>query len=111
MTFEDDRGTAHDSKPTLTGHTVVDTNLRRIGTVTDVLYDEREQSPRWAVVKTGLVSSGHFVPLAASYVDEDGRLVVPHDKASIRHAPRAGRDHIVTRDIDRKLRDDYGMAA
>jgi hypothetical protein len=111
MRFEDNRGPVHEHSPSLTGHTVVDPNLRRIGTVTDVLFDEREQSPRWAVVKTGIVGGEHFVPLVASYLDEDGRLVVPHDKASIKQAPRAGRDHIVTRDVDRKLRDYYGMAA
>jgi hypothetical protein len=111
MRFEEDRATAHETAPSLTGHTVVDPNLKRIGTVTDVLYDEREQSPRWAVVKTGIVGGEHFVPLAASYVDEDGRLIVPHDKASIKHAPRAGRDHVVTHDVDRKLREHYRIAA
>jgi hypothetical protein len=67
--------------------------------------------PQWAVVKTGLVGGEHFVPLKASYVDEDGRLVVPHGKASIKRAPRAGRDHVVTRDVARELSDHYRVAA
>jgi hypothetical protein len=44
-------------------------------------------------------------------VDEDGRLVVAHDKTSVKHAPRAGRDHILTREVGRKLRDYYSVAA
>ena len=110
MTFEYDTGN-ESTRPALAGHAVFDAQLRRVGTVTDVLYDEREQEPRWAVVKTGVVGGEHFVPLAASYVDQDGRLVVPHDKASIKRAPRAGRDHVVTRKIGLKLRDYYSIAA
>jgi hypothetical protein len=110
MTFEHGE-TQIENFPTLTGHAVFDNQLRRVGVVTDVLYDERVQLPRWAVVKTGAVRGEHFVPLAASYVDQDGRLVVPHDKASIKRAPRAGRDHIVTREIALELRDYYNVAA
>jgi hypothetical protein len=111
MTFDHNPERTNDPWPSLAGHEVFDNQLHRVGTVTDVLYDEREQEPRWAVVKTGVVSGEHFVPLARSYLDEDGRLVVPHDKASVKRAPRAGRDHIVTRDVARKLRDYYSIAA
>jgi sporulation protein YlmC with PRC-barrel domain len=111
MTFEHDSEHADDRLPALAGHAVIDSHLQRVGTVTDVLFDEREQMPRWAVVKTGVVSGEHFVPLARTYVDQDGRLVVPHDKASIKRAPRARRDHILTREIARKLSDYYSMAA
>jgi len=111
MTFQMDPDHAHARWPTLAGHPVIDPQMRRVGTVTDVLFDERQQVPRWAVVKTGVVSGEHFVPLAASYVDEDGRLVVPHDKASIKRAPRAGRDHVMTREVNLKLRDYYSIAA
>ena len=73
MTFEYDTG--NDKRPALAGHAVFDAQLRRVGTVTDVLFDERERMPKWAVVKTGIVGAEHFVPLAASYLDENGRLV------------------------------------
>jgi hypothetical protein len=111
MTFDHNPERIHDPWPSLAGHDVFDSHLHRVGTVTDVLFDELEQEPRWAVVKTGVVSGEHFVPLARSYLDQDGRLVVPHDKASVKRAPRAGRDHIVTRDVARKLRDYYSIAA
>ena len=111
MTFEHGTDQSDDKLPTLTGHAVFDAHLQRVGTVTDVLYDEREQVPRWAIVKTGVIGGEHFVPLAASYVDQDGRLVVPHDKARIKRAPRAGRDHVVTREVALELRDYYSVAA
>jgi hypothetical protein len=106
-----DFGYSHDTPPALAGHTVIDTELRPVGKVTDVLYDERERAPRWAIVQTGLLRSEHYVPLADSYLDEDDRLVVPHDRMSIKHAPRARRDHVVTREVARELRDYYGVAA
>ena len=59
---------------TLTGRTVLDSRSTRVGKVTDVL---RDGSPDWAVMKTGPLSGKHFVPLEHTYVDVDGRLVVP----------------------------------
>ena len=47
--------------PTMTGREVADTNLAKIGTVTDVLYDDVEMEPRWAVVKVnGLFDESAF---------------------------------------------------
>jgi PRC-barrel domain protein len=111
MTFESNTADAGGRPGGLAGHRVVDTHLRAVGRVTDVLYDERELGPRWAVVKTGMLGGEHYLPLAQSYLDEDGRLVVPHDKASVKHAPRARRDHVLTRETARELRDYYGIAA
>jgi hypothetical protein len=111
MTFEQETEHSNSHWPELAGHAVFDSHFRRVGIVTDVLYDERRQTPRWVVVKTGPVRGEHFVPLAASYVDQDGRLVMPHLKESIKHAPRARRDHVVTSDVDRELRDYWSIAA
>jgi hypothetical protein len=104
-------GYSHDKPPALAGLTVIDTEFKPIGKVTDVLYDELEQTPRWAVVQTGLLRNERYLPLADSYLDEGDRLVVPHNKMSIKHAPRARRDHVVTREVARELRDYYGAAA
>lgn len=95
----------------LAGHAVVDNHHQTVGTVTDVLFDEREIGPVWAIVRTGVLGGEHYVPLADSYVDHDGRLVVPHAKYSIKHAPCARRDHVVTREVALKVRDYYCMAA
>jgi sporulation protein YlmC with PRC-barrel domain len=113
MTFEHDSkyapNNAEARQMTLTGRTVLDIRAARVGTVTDVLFDEG--SPDWAVVKTGPLSGEHFVPLEHTYVDEDGHLVVPLEKVDIKRAPRAGRDHLITSQSRRELRDYYSIAA
>ena len=95
----------------LAGHTVVDALLDRVGKVTDVLFDDRTAARRWAVVKTGVIGGEHLVPLDHTYVDLDGRLVVPLNKSNIKHAPRVRRDHLLTVEARRELRDYYGIAA
>jgi hypothetical protein len=110
MTFE--HGSMHEAEArpmTLTGRTVLDNRALRVGKVTDVLFDEGH--PDWAVVKTGPLSGEHFVPLGQTYVDADGRLVVPLQKAEIKRAPRVGRDHVITPQSRNQLRDYYGLAA
>jgi len=113
MTFDHDPRPAQsreeDPPTTLTGRTVLDSRSARVGTVTDVLFDESR--PDWLVVKTGPLSGEHFVPLASTYVDADGRVIVPLYKAEIRHAPRARRDHVITPQAQNELRDYYGRAA
>jgi len=111
MTFDQSHDRPTERPSGLAGHAVVDHHLKAVGTVTDVLFDEREAAPLWAVVRTGMLGGEHYVPLADSYVDTNGRLVLPHAKYSIKHAPRAGRDHVVTRDVALKLHDYYNVAA
>ena len=98
-------------QPQINGHQVVDKRMSTIGKVTDVLYDDVEMQPRWAVVKVGMLGSEHYMPLMEAYMADDGRVIVPFDKMSIKHAPRAGKDHVLTPDDERALRDYYGIAA
>ena len=93
----------------LTGRTVLDNRAAKVGKVTDVLFDDR--GPDWAVVKTGPLGGEHFAPLDRSYVDLAGRLVMPLEKREIRHAPRVGRDHVISSRERNELRDYYGVAA
>jgi hypothetical protein len=93
------------------GHRVIDAALVDIGRITDVIYDNREMEPRWAVVKTGLIAGERYVPLRDSYLDEDGNLVVPYDRASVKRGPRANREHVMTTQDEKELRDYYGAAA
>jgi hypothetical protein len=99
------------TQPQINGHRVVDTRMATIGKVTDVLYDNAEMEPRWAVVKVGTFGAEHYMPLMEAYVDHEGRVVVPFDKMSIKRAPRAGKDHVLSPDDERALRDYYGIAA
>jgi rRNA processing protein Gar1 len=108
MVFERER---REAQHELTGHPVVDSELARVGTVTDVLGDEPVGVARWLVVKTGLVSAEHLVPVDDTYLDTDGRLVVPLNKNAVKRAPRVRRDHTLTPPVRRELRDYYGIAA
>jgi hypothetical protein len=92
------------------GRVVVDTHRAKVGTVTDVLSDDRG-AQHWAVVKTGALSGEHFMPLEDAYVDTAGRLVVRLNKTAVRHAPRVGAHHVLTAQRQRELRVYYGIAA
>jgi hypothetical protein len=62
-------------------------------------------------VKTGVFGGERFVPLERSYLDTDGCLVVPISKGDIKRAPRVRGDHVMTTEVQRELRDYYGMLA
>jgi hypothetical protein len=105
MTFEQER-----PRISLTGHDVVDAQMTKVGTVTDVLSDDRSL-PKWAVVKTGVFGGERFVPLERTYLDAEGRLVVPLTKGDIKRAPRVRGDHVLTSEVQQELRDYYGLLA
>src|SRR4029079_6466759 len=105
MTFEQER-----PRTSLTGHDVVDSEMTKVGRVTDVLSDERA-TPKWPVVKTCVFGGWRFVPLDRTCLDTDGGLVVPLTKTDIKRAPRVRGDHVITSDVQRELRDYYGRAA
>ena len=95
----------------MTGHVVVDANLDEIGKVTDVLYDDIEMAPRWAVVKlSGLFGSEHFMPVDQAYVDAEEKVIIPWDKSMIKGAPKADGDHILSPELNQELTDYYGAA-
>jgi len=110
MTFAHDPLESHPDFR-LRGRTVIDTHHVEVGTITDVVYDDVSSNPTWAIVKTGALRGEHYMPLVDTYVADDGRLVAPFDKTSVKRAPKAGRDHVVTPDIAKELRDYYGRAA
>ena len=82
---------------------VINESGEKLGRVTDVLFSNDGQSPRWAVVSPGLLGSAHYVPLANAYTSSEGRVVVPYDKSTIKHAPKADRDHVLTPDVEEHL--------
>ena len=69
----------------LTGHDVLDDHHQKVGTVSDVLYDERGD-PRWAIVDPGPMRAEKYVPVEGAYVTEGGELVDP-----LRQGPGEGR--------------------
>ena len=84
------------------GSDVVDPDQRLIGTIDDVVYDDRGQ-PIWAVVELGLLRAAHYLPMAAGYLTENGKFVVPYDKSTVKAAPRARRDHVIDRSDEAEL--------
>jgi hypothetical protein len=85
----------------LSHHEAVDDHQVKVGTITDVIYDASpEARPRWATVKMHAVGREHIAPLVGAYVSEEGRVVLPCDRAKVKHAPTAPRDHVLDRDLE-----------
>ena len=104
-TFRDDTG-SHGASSNLTGHAVLDDHHMKVGTVSDVVYDDAG-TPRWAVVNPGPLRSEKFVPVAGAYMTESGELVIPYGKEQVKHAPKAPRDHILDSRTEIVLEDHY----
>jgi PRC-barrel domain len=92
----------------LTGHPVLDDHHQKVGTVSDVLYDERGEA-RWAVVNPGPLRAEHYVPVEGSYMTNDGSVVIPYGKEQIKTAAKASRDHVLDSSIERELIDHYEL--
>jgi PRC-barrel domain len=107
-TFRDDPGSSG-SATSITGHAVLDDQHTKVGTVSDVVYDE-SGLPRWAVVNPGPLRSEKFVPVEGSYLTESGEMVIPYAKEQVRHSPKAPRDHIVDARIEHRLEDHYEVS-
>lgn len=96
--------------PALTDHEVVDEHNIHVGTVTDVIFDDRSFQPRWATVRTGFLRGEHLAPLVGSYLSEDGRLVLPYEADRVRHAPKPPRSHIMTAELTSDAEHHYALA-
>lgn len=90
-------------------HEVVNEDLETIGTVTDVLYDDGADEPKWLVVKPGVLQAERYVPIERSYESDDGHIVVPFDKRWIKAAPKAG-DHIMSDAVKQAASEHYDVA-
>ena len=88
---------------------VRDEHANHIGRVSDVIYDEAAGTVDWLVVDLGLLSSQHIVPAATAYRAEDGSIVVPYEKQTVKHSPRAPKDHVLTREDTSELSRYYGL--
>jgi hypothetical protein len=93
----------------LTGHAVLDDHHQKVGTVSDVLYDERGEA-RWAVVNPGPLRAEHYVPVEGSYMTNDGSVVIPYGKEQVKAAAKASRDHVLDSSLERELIDHYELS-
>jgi hypothetical protein len=110
--FRGDESALLESPPelSLTGHHVLDDHHQKVGTVSDVLYDERGE-PRWAVVNPGLMRAEHYVPVEGSYMTNDGAVVIPYGKEQVKTAAKASRDHVLDAAVERELIEHYELTS
>jgi sporulation protein YlmC with PRC-barrel domain len=78
------------------GHEVIDARGDRLGTITDVVYDETANEPRLVVVDPGRFSKAHFVPLEGAEETNEGEIMVPYEKEQVKASPKARKDHVLS---------------
>lgn len=105
-----------ETRPTYTGHHVLDEHGNDIGRVVDVIYtdpttsDDGSMTPNWLVVDPGLLRAAHYVPIDGSYVTGTGQVVVPWEKRWVKSAPKANGDHLLTDSQIAELEQHYATA-
>ncbi len=76
----------------LVGHTAVDADGDKVGTISDVYVDNQTSQPAWFAVTTGMFGTKvSFVPIADAYLDGHD-IVVAHSKDHIKAAPNVEAD-------------------
>lgn len=90
------------------GHAVVDAERRRIGRISDIVYDTNGD-PEWAVVDLGLMRSSHYLPVDSGYMSENGDFVVPYQREVVRSSPKADRNHVVDAVTEQELQRHYEL--
>jgi hypothetical protein len=91
----------------LVGRIVIDLRHEPIGKVVDVIFEEAGSGPKLAVVDPGLFRSSRYVPLDKYGRTGDGRIVLPYEADLVRSAPKAPKEHIVTRELEDRLAEHY----
>ena len=92
-------------------HEVVDDQQHKVGKITDVIYDIATEQPRWAIVKLHLLGREHMAPLEGAYITDDGRVVISHARDTVKHAPVAPHDHVLSTELEQEAARHYGLAA
>lgn len=92
------------------GLEMLDETGQKVGTVSDVIYDDPTQiEPTWLVVKPGLLRGQHYVPAAGAYRTTDERLVSPYPAEQVLSAPKAGSEHVIGPELRQKLAEHYDL--
>ncbi len=89
---------------------VIDEQGQAIGKVEDVLFEGASDSPTWLVVKPGFLRSAHYVPVRGSYTTVTEKVVVPFNRETVRAAPKANADHVLTSEERSLLAQHYALA-
>ena len=99
----------HSSVTEWTGHTVVDEDGDKIGSVEEIYLDAETDKPEWLAVKTGMFGTKvSFVPIAeAAEAGDDIR--VPYSKNQVKDAPKADADRELSQEEEADLYRHYGL--
>jgi len=88
----------------ITGSDVIDRDGDRIGTATDVIFDDSDLQPRWLVVRYGTLRHHHTaVPFERLYMTETGEVALEPDRDTVLHAPRVGKGAPLTAEEESSL--------
>jgi uncharacterized protein (TIGR02271 family) len=94
----------------LTEGNLVGQDGTKIGRVADIYVDNTSRQPEWVLVNTGLFGTKEsFVPLAQA-TEQDGDIVVPYDKATVKDAPKIDVDGELNEAEEAELYRYYGLA-
>jgi hypothetical protein len=90
------------------GRKVVDPDGGKVGKLESVYLDRQTDTPKWGLVKTGLLGGRKLVPLSdASSAGDD--LAVPTSKKSIKGAPKASSSEELSPEQEEELSRHYGL--
>ena len=91
------------------GRSMIDSDGKQLGEITDIYLDRETDQPEWAVVRTGLFGlRSSFVPLAeAREVERD--IQVPHPRTLVKDAPNIEADGQLSEAEEAELYRHYGL--
>ena len=91
------------------GRSMIDSDGKQLGEITDIYLDRETDRPEWAVVRTGLFGlRSSFVPLAeAREVEHD--IQVPHPRTLVKDAPNIEADGQLSEAEEAELYRHYGL--
>lgn len=85
------------------GRRAIDRDGAKIGSISDIYYDDVTGQPEWVTVRTGFLGQrSSFVPVHGADVDGDS-LRLPFYRDRVREAPRLDTDGRLTPDEERAL--------
>ena len=86
-----------------------DPDGEKIGSITDIYYDDVTERPEWVAIKTGLFGTKTtFVPIHGSRATGEGDLQVAFDKEMVKDAPRIDPEGHLSPEEERQLWQYYG---
>ncbi len=88
---------------------VIDRGGEKVGTVSDVVSDTATLEPKWLIVDVGLMKTSHYLPVEAVQRNDEGQLIIPFDKETVKTATKPNKGHVLTPEDDRELREHYKM--